>query len=113
MGNNPERKQSFTFPTIRDLQKNGLTNADVRRLIKYRQKYRKGSGHEETPDSKRLSFAKWLLEHRRIGEGVSFDRQESDIHTKETVVFEPQANTVLTADESEAMINLDNRGTST
>jgi len=55
--------------SIASLRADGFTDEAIERLIIVRQRYQHGEYSEETDESKRLLFAKWLYEHGKLGEG--------------------------------------------
>ncbi len=51
------------------LRTNGFTDEQIDRLVVVRERYRRNEYSDETQESKRLLFVKWLCDHGRLDNG--------------------------------------------
>ncbi len=65
----------LTTRGISSLRADGFTDETIGRLIAVRIRYQRGEYSDETEESRRLLFARWLYEHGRIGEGQADDAE--------------------------------------
>ena len=54
------------IPDFVDLALTGMDERELARILKLRDGYQNGTITEQTQESKRLAFARWLLEHDRL-----------------------------------------------
>lgn len=62
---------------LRSLRENGFSNLEIKLLVAGRERFRRGEFTDETPQSKRLRFGKWLVDNGRVKDIVD------DGHTSE------------------------------